>query len=218
MIFSTSAATSWEAWQDTCTGGVSTCQIWTSWTDDNTTTQVTGATYTNEIWALWTALSYKSRATMPTRGELERTARELERGFAAAHAARVEADRKAAAERAEAEKRARELLERELDEAQKKTLYNSLFFLVKSKSGKLYKVKRGTTHNIIMVHPVTMEELYELCVTVGGDIPVYDVMLAQKLWLEHMEEEALKVANIWDIKRNRARLTKNEQEALLRAA
>jgi hypothetical protein len=112
------------------------------------------------------------------------------------------------------------LLASVLDPIQKADFQKEKLFYMKSSSGRLYKIKTGKIHNIIMVDPVSKEELLELCLTTESHdtYPSPDVMLAQKLMLETREADALKLANIWDLKNNKKILNPDEKRRLIHAA
>lgn len=194
-------------------------QIWQSWITDTGT----AATVNSQarIWQFWCQGTYASNVVSFNSG---RSQRELTPEEEAEQKilndwdnALYENQRRKIAIAA---KKAERLLHRELTEAQKKDLMERKHFFVRSRSGRLYKVKYGKTHNVVIVDPVSFQELLELCVTAenGHELPEYDVMLAQKLWVEIHEADMLRKANIWDLRNNRRQLLSTEKEQLAAAA
>jgi hypothetical protein len=94
----------------------------------------------------------------------------------------------------DAEKRARQLLLDNLSALQREQYETCGYFeVVGGDTGKRYRIRRGYQMNV--------EELAEkgqrihlLCFVPQGHVPVYDVMLAQKIALELFELDALRVA------------------------
>lgn len=95
------------------------------------------------------------------------------------------AARKAAAERAE------KLLETCLTSGQRESLRKNGWFVVYTKSGRGYQIRRGRARNVIEVNT---KRTY-CCHPVDG-VPDADTMLAQKLMLETQEDEFLRLANV----------------------
>ena len=124
---------------------------------------------TNCIWAAWTA------------DEIEARRQEL-REF--------EEKRKASGDRASA------LLLHYLDERQRADLAAHRWFLVDGKSGVRYRIKRGDLVGNIEVLNPDGSVRHRLC---GHDrqigLPLDDQLLAQKFYLEHHEDEFLRIAN-----------------------
>jgi hypothetical protein len=96
--------------------------------------------------------------------------------------------------RRDANKVASQLL-REILSPEQRAQYDSkeYFDVTGGQTGNRYRIRRGSQMNV--------EELTEtgvrvrgLCVVPKGKLPIGDILLAQKLALELMEEEALKVA------------------------
>lgn len=89
--------------------------------------------------------------------------------------------------------RARKLLVSCLTPEQKREFEHEKTITVRGESGLKYKIRKGEVYNILVL-PRPGEEPIFLC---GGpeNVPIYDFMLAQKLWLENDEEGFLRVAN-----------------------
>jgi hypothetical protein len=98
-------------------------------------------------------------------------------------------------QRADSEEKARALLKQWLSPTQLARYERDGYFeVVGCHSGKRYRIRRGRYLNV--------EELDErgatvtaLCFGPTGELPIADVMLAQKIALENGEEAALAVAN-----------------------
>jgi hypothetical protein len=96
----------------------------------------------------------------------------------------------------EMEARAAALLREHLDAEQAKQFAKDRSFTVITKDGRRrYRVREGFQRNIDQVDP-SGKRLRTLCAHCIEDLPVHDQMLAQKLMLEHREEEFLKMANV----------------------
>lgn len=215
----TNAGDTWRMWttsSSTTTVGSNT--VWYTWADTGNTTTA-GSAYTTDVtWKLWTTTPANSTGTYTysttwdnwidaqeltaeQKAEQEKRNAEYaaEQERYAAQCKQQEAERKAADEKAE------KLLKEHLNEEEKARYERAGYFLVKSHKGNLYKVKKGTHGNVIRLDPVTNEELERLCVQPSG-VPTADANLAQKLWIEHMEDEFRKIANITKLPRE-ARVT-----------
>jgi hypothetical protein len=107
------------------------------------------------------------------------------------------------------------LLHRHLDEDQLGMLENEGRFLIESRSGQLYEIRRGIHQNIYRLN----EEgriVEQLCAAPSGDLPEGDAMLAQMLHLMVNEEGFRQVANKWDFADHRH--TEDRRLVLPRAA
>lgn len=119
--------------------------------------------------------------------EQERQDRELEE-----ERRRIEEKRIA---REAAQQKAQKLLTDNLDKEQRKSFEKRGSFRVKSKSGKHYEITKSLNYNVISLDAFKRKK-NQHCALLKGDVPHYDTMLAQKLMLEHKEEEFLKIANV----------------------
>ncbi|HXW23093.1 MAG TPA: hypothetical protein VEK14_09315 [Rhodomicrobium sp.] len=68
------------------------------------------------------------------------------------------------------------------------------FEVVGGQTGRRYRIRTGAQLNVELLD-MKGRPVGELCFMPEGELPVGDVMLAQKLALELFEEDALKVAN-----------------------
>ena len=94
----------------------------------------------------------------------------------------------------EANSRARSLLLSCLSYFQRKEYETWQYFTVTSQSGRRYRIEQGYNFNIGVLGSQG-SIMGRLCAGPDENVPVYDSMLAQKLWLENDEEGFLRVAN-----------------------
>lgn len=95
--------------------------------------------------------------------------------------------------------RARELLKRHLTPRQWSDYIERGHFFVKTRKGHLYQITAARDHNIIRLNK-RRKPMRVLCVSIYEvDVPVEDIMLAQKLFLETQEDRFLKIANHWAV-------------------
>lgn len=97
------------------------------------------------------------------------------------------------------EQRAEQLLLETLNDAQRLMYQQAKKFLVwGGSSGLLYEIRAGRSTNIWVYDSLEQQRLekplYRLCAHPRDDVPDQDTMAAQKLWLEALEPEFLKVA------------------------
>lgn len=112
-----------------------------------------------------------------------------------------EAARKA--EREAATRRAETLLRDSLSQKQLKELKRRNYFHV-IVGDRRFRITRGRSHNIKEVD-VRGRILRTLCAHPIEQVPDADTMLAQKLWLESLPEEFIKIANVVRVQRRRSR-------------
>lgn len=78
---------------------------------------------------------------------------------------------------------------------------HNCFDVIGSKSGARYRIRHGHILNVERIDK-TGRRLVKLCFAPRGHLPVGDIMLAQKIALELLEPDAIKVANVshplWD--------------------
>lgn len=200
MVFTTTDATSvnvtntanWTTWNqiyvDNATGNATSTITWSSW--NLTVNNGTAATNTNSfVWRVWNtgSTSITSTGTGYAETPEQREAREQRDREYRERYARNQAELRAARDRANA------LLEKHLDERQKKDWKEKGWFIVDAKSGKKYRIDRGTHGNVKLLDE-TGRVVRGYCAQ-PNDVPEGDANLAQKLALEHDEEAFLRVAN-----------------------
>ncbi len=95
----------------------------------------------------------------------------------------------------EADSRSRSLLLSCLSPIQREEFEFGESFTIIAKSGYRYRIERGYNFNIAVLGKNGKSTIGRLCAGPDEDVPVYDSMLSQKLWLENDEEGFLRVAN-----------------------
>lgn len=185
--------------------------VWTTWTVDAdnlvwenwNTPSVTGSTTYNglltddTIWYSWN----ENSVTITTRVQQPRV-RVPSEADKAEWARQKEAHRQREAERAraeaEAKARAEALLEENLTDAERAELKRERYLTVESRTSKRrYRIHAGQgCHGNIVEVDNDGRAVASLCCAPRGSIPEGDYLLAQKLHLEHNEEEFRRVANI----------------------
>ncbi len=88
--------------------------------------------------------------------------------------------------------RARALLERALSSEQRRDLFARGYFYVKGERF-TYRIREGHSGNVDALD-ASERVISRFCAHPRGHVPVYDVMLAQKLWIETDENMFLKKA------------------------
>lgn len=188
-------------WCDSGTAAVTTDSTWVNWvsggTDITSGDQITITTSasTEECWVTWVdasggALVVQTEELTP---EQMRESEERMDAIREETRLRVAADAKKREEKKEASDRALELLIGALSERQLDEWERTKRFTVEGKSGAKYRIKKGRQVNIEELHK-NGQVKRKLCAHPEMAVPDYDTVLAQKLWLEHREEQFLKVA------------------------
>ncbi len=97
---------------------------------------------------------------------------------------------------AQANARSIRLLVNNLSEAQRHQFDQCNYFdVIGSKSGARYRIRHGHMLNVERIDK-SGRRLVKLCFAPRGQLPVGDIMLAQKIALELFEADAIKVANV----------------------
>jgi hypothetical protein len=97
--------------------------------------------------------------------------------------------------------RARALLFRYLTKDQKWSLRAERRFKVRGKDGNDYFISEAYGNNVVRLDPETAEPAYRFCVVFKTEeIPVYDLLLAQKLMLEGAPRDFLDIAVVLDLR------------------
>lgn len=92
-----------------------------------------------------------------------------------------------------ADAKARVLLERALTPQQRRDLFARRYFYVKGKKF-TYRIREAHSGNVDALDSSGLV-ISRYCAHPLGRVPVYDIMLAQKLWIETDEEMFLKEAS-----------------------
>lgn len=160
------------------TASITCDNIWYTWNFTANSSDVTWTTWVTDDWACTgNAITVGRAAPWPQVTEEERAAREE---------ARLEAVEKADA-----------LLQENLSEEQRRELEEHRYFTVESPGSKRrYRVKAGHgKHGNIIEVDERGREVSSICAAPRGNVPEGDYLLAQKLFLEHDEEEFRRIAN-----------------------
>jgi hypothetical protein len=194
--YKTSAATMDDGWE---------------WETSNGDNSITGTSYTptltytptlindptptiivndNQTWVIWNNYYY---VLPPEIREIRDTERQR---LAAAVATIEQAAAAARVERQQADERAEVLLRSSLNPRQLEQFQRDRCFTVISKDGqRQYRIRKGWAHNVERIDN-TGKRLHTLCAHPIEPVPEYDNMLTQKLFLEHAEEDFLRMANV----------------------
>lgn len=187
----------WYSW-NTTTGSATTTivdsgEAWTYWCEEPTGTTI-GCT----VWAQWCNTTSTAAATTTTerryyvaphqpsaeeRALWEEQRRQMEESM------RVEREKREAADA-----RARELLLAVLQREQREQFERDGHFLVTGRSGRRYRLRRGTVANIDVIERDGRVK-HRLCAHPLA-VPAHDTLVAQKLWLENDDEAFARVANV----------------------
>jgi hypothetical protein len=181
----------WVFYTTASTANSTAIEAWPEWAFQATTT-ATDTTFTiTNVWPAWAAQQWiVPLQRWVNQQPIEEYEAELEehRRAAAAVAAERKAEREAAVARAE------ELLKENLDAQQREDYETLQAFLVKAESGSTYRIHKGLAGNIDLLSE-DGEVLGRYCIHIGSEYPVPDNLLAQKLWLEHDEQEFQRIGN-----------------------
>lgn len=99
---------------------------------------------------------------------------------------------------ASARRRARSLLHRHLTREQRWDLRGSHSFEVVGQDGRAYQITEGSCNNVFLLEGG--ERRFRLCVVAKVNIPIYDLMLAQKLMIESDIRSYLKLAQAFNVR------------------
>lgn len=184
----------WKGWVDissTSTYASSSNNVWGIWCNETTSTASTSATV---IWRTWNdqpvyvaggnSVVYEYKPAPETEEQRQaRLAREEQ--YRIAEEARKKAE-------AEAKEKAERLLVSQLNPAQLKQLKEMDAFIVELETRR-YKIRRN---NRVLELDKEGRQVWQYCIHPSDyQVPPADVMLAQKLLLEHDEAAFLRIAN-----------------------
>jgi len=188
----TTATNVWPYWNDkfryvavqSLTSAVSTTiNTWVSWNYH----QEMAATITNGVVST-APIPESALQRLREEAENAKRQREIEQQRIREENFRITADRIRAKEKAE------KLLQSALTPNQQEDLKVKGFFHCRSKIGRIYRIYRGSHGNVIRMGD-NGKEIERLCVQ-PAYVPEGDCMLAQKLHIEHNEDEFRRTANI----------------------
>lgn len=186
------SSTIWREWTSYTTTGTSatTTDIFSIWCDS------TASTGTSTVWADWVSeyTTIQIDRAEQLRHEVERQ-QAMQQFRERANLEYVERQKK----QLQAKRKAKMLLLENLDMEQFKDFHKEGHFFVKSPSGRLYRIREGRSINIdLMKGNSRIEVEKRLCAHPDVICPNEDTMLAQKIYLEHMEQQFLQIANQYD--------------------
>lgn len=187
------STTTWRDWNTNYTvTGTNINATWDYW--NSTGTATSAATFANAVWTSWSApVVIRYTTAIPSvQAELSPEQREADER---AIAAEREQDLRERLEREAAKTKATRLLVANLGPTQRRTFKRERYFVVRSRSGKRYRVNYGAAQNIkLLDNKGTVLKTY--CIHPREIVPVEDTMLAQKLMIQHDEEAFLRIANV----------------------
>ena len=70
------------------------------------------------------------------------------------------------------------------------------FVVIGNKTGKRYSIRKGRSHNVKEIDREG-KAVRSFCAHPRESVPDFDTMLSQKIMLEHMESDFIKIANSW---------------------
>lgn len=177
----------WRGWnQGTAT--TFTTNIWTNWTTNNVQV-IAGNNLHGVVWGQWLYQPVQPLVHQP------QTPEQIRQAEAQARAQRLtweRAEKKRKREEAAAQKKAEKLLLEHLTPEQADEYRRLKLFHVIAADGKLYRIKRGWSHNLELIEEG--QAVKSLCVHPNQRVPEEDNLLAQKLWLESDPAELNRIA------------------------
>lgn len=186
----TTSSSVWNNWSATAASATTytvNTKVWNNWAA-NTSVTATSDYSINLTWDSWNKTIVRARPVVQVvESEEDKAARLIRQEVLRAQ--REEQDR----QRAMAIKRADRLLESVLSSAQKSQLKDKDYFLLKSQSGKIYRIRKGRSTNVDLLDE-NGKVVDILCAYPGLNVPDGDTMAAQKIMLECDEADFLKIA------------------------
>lgn len=166
-------------------------RIWTQWYVNQT---AASTATTAGIWTQWSSQITDIQVHMVVPARARITDEELRQ--ANERAARWnEQQREVTRKREQAEERASGLLREHLTPDQLFQFNRDKYLIIEGQSGIRYRLRWAVAGNIDVLRPGSDVVDHRLCVYPMEDLPVADVILGQKLFLEHREQDLLRVAN-----------------------
>jgi hypothetical protein len=166
----------WTQWNQTAATAGNVINLYGDYQTAHTSA-LTAESWKAEYWYRWVNQQEETAEQRAERQRIQAQHDQRARDYAAV--------RKAAAERAE------RLLEACLTSGQREQLQKNGWFVVYSKSGRAYQIRRGRARNVVEVNT---RRTY--CCHPVDNVPDADTMLAQKLMIESQEDEFLRTANV----------------------
>lgn len=191
---STSAMNTWGIWiDDHTTTAATTTNIYHNWV-------ISGQTYTDTVIVSSSDSLYPTDESIEDR--IQRIQREAEQQRIAENERRIAARERSArlaAEMQQANDKAKIILVETLNNNQRRDFEKHGHFFVQSPSGRLYRIREGRAINIDLMKGQSRTEVQQrLCAHPEINCPNPDTMLVQKVMLENMESEFLRIANKYE--------------------
>lgn len=198
---------------DSTCGSTALGGIWGGWATSAASTTTAG---TGIIWGQWTQSAYAVTTTATTTssttldcywvqwvgdatyagGQIARESEEQKAQRIQREAETKQRQLEEQQKREAAKKRAEELLVASLDSDQQKEYQKERSFTVLSKDGqRKYRIQTGRSRNVQLLD-ASGRVVKHYCAHPAELVPDQDTMLAQKLMLEHAEDQFLKIANV----------------------
>jgi hypothetical protein len=106
-----------------------------------------------------------------------------------------------------AEKRAAKILDRHLTHKQRRELARKKYFHVRGQDGRTYQVTAHSQQNVFLIE--NGRRTMQFCAVSSVHIPIPDLLLAQKLLIEHNIEHFLAIANKWETRLEDGRVVRD---------
>jgi hypothetical protein len=187
----------WDAWANSTTSTTSaTTDVFTYWTTHWNSTGTTTNTTTDTIYRYW---ANENQVAMFQAHEMRQRERQQIRIERERNIWQQNEQSERQIRQVEARRKAKILLLENLDNEQVKDFQKGGFFFVKSPSGRLYRIREGRAINIdLMVGNSRSDVEKRLCGHPEIFCPNEDTMLAQKIYLEKLENDFLRIARTYE--------------------
>ena len=164
-------------------------ELWYQWNDSYTTTSIAST----EIYTSW--IYDTTASTICYEESIEQ---QLNRIQVLAQERQAQ-QRQREQERLQAHQKSTIILSESLNHQQRRDFDKLGYFFVQSPSGRLYRIREGRAINIDLMKGQSRNVVEKrLCAHPHIDCPNRDTMLVQKVMLENMEHEFLRIANQYD--------------------
>ena len=188
----------WNEWANSTMSTTSaTTDVFTYWTTQWNSTGTTTDTTTNTIYRYWA--DEHNQVAMFHAHEMRQRERQQIRIERERNIWQQNEQSERQTRQVEARRKAKILLLENLDNEQVKDFQKGGFFFVKSPSGRLYRIREGRAINIdLMVGNSRSDVEKRLCGHPEIFCPNEDTMLAQKIYLEKLENDFLRIARTYE--------------------
>jgi len=199
--YSTGTDYTWSTWTwSFITTTTSSDSTWYTWSGNSASTTSSTAT-TWSTWNYdrceWQKLAdngtYQAKPIVYTKEQLAEQKAQLEK-LAAQRAEQARLAKEREKKDAEAREKSKQLLISLLDKKQVEDLEKNGSFGFVAPSGKLYKIEKGVAGNVFLMDTCN-RKVERYCCHPKMEVPSYDAMASQFIWLKFCEEEFVKLAN-----------------------